>query len=185
MGEVTELLSVAAGGDPHAAEGLLPLVYAELRRLASAKMERETPNQTLQPTALVHEAYLRLVDHPQPQTWENRAHFFAAAAEAMRRILIERARHRATQRAGRDWKRIKLDESVIAAPVRPAEALAVDAALKRLESVHPEAAQLVKLRYFAGLDHCETADVLGISPRSATKLWRYARTWLLAEIENQ
>ena len=185
MGDVTELLSAAAGGDPHAADALLPLVYAELRRLASAKMERETPNQTLQPTALVHEAYLRLVDNPQPQTWENRAHFFAAAAEAMRRILIERARHQATDRAGGDWQRIRLDLSEIAAPVKPAEALAVDAALPQLETVHPVAAQLVKLRYFVGLDHCETADVLGISPRTATNLWRYARTWLLAEIERE
>jgi RNA polymerase sigma factor (TIGR02999 family) len=184
MGEVTEGLIAAAGGDPHAADQLLPLIYNELRRLAAAKIAQEKPGQTLQATALVHEAYLRLVDGGQEQPWHDRAHFFAAAAEAMRRILIERARHRTIEHGG-GRKRIPLNESEIAAPVKPHEAIAVDEALKRFETINPLAAQLVKLRYFVGLNHRETADVLGISPRKATKLWTYARTWLLAEIESQ
>jgi RNA polymerase sigma factor (TIGR02999 family) len=182
MSEVTEVLMAAAAAIRTRRMQLLPLVYNELRRLAAAKMAQETPGQTLQATALVHEAYLRLVDSSQQQAWHDRAHFFAAAAEAMRRILIERARHRTIEHGG-GRKRIPLNESEIAAPVKPDEAIAVDEALTRFETINPVAAQLVKLRYFVGLNHCETADVLGISPRQASKLWRYARTWLLAEIE--
>ena len=185
MGDVTEVLAAAVEGDVRVADELLPLVYNELRRLAAKKMSRETPGQTLDATALVHEAYLRLVSGPHPRSWHDRGHFFAAAAEAMRRILIERAHRRMRQKNGGDRTRILVDESEIAAPTQPAEVIAVDEALDKLEAVNPLAAKLVKLRYFAGFDCCEAADLLGISRRKASQVWTYARTWLLAEIERE
>ena len=184
MSDVTQILSRVEGGDLHAAEQLLPLVYDELRRLAAEKMAQEKPGQTLQATALVHEAYIRLVDADKAQHWNSRGHFFAAAAEAMRRILVESARRKQRQKRGAGRERLDLQDLEVAAPAKPDEAVLVDAALTKLEAVNPTAAQLVKLRYFAGFSQLEAAEVLGVSSRKASQLWTYARTWLLAEIEN-
>jgi len=178
MGEVTQILSGFEAGDRRTAEDLLPLVYDELRRLAADKLGREKPGQTLQPTALVHEAYLRLIGAEKCREWNGHAHFFAAAAEAMRRILVDRARQRRSQKRGGGRARIDFQEDAIAAPEARDEILAVNEALAGLAAVDPRAAQLVNLRYFAGLSIDETAEVLGISPRSADRLWSYARAWL-------
>jgi RNA polymerase sigma factor (TIGR02999 family) len=178
MSEVTSIIRAAAQGDPQAAERLLPLVYDELRKLAAAKVAQEMPGQTLQATALVHEAYLRLVDAPQPQQFDGRGHFFAAAAEAMRRILVDQARRRKAAKRGGDMRREELHESAIAAPRPVEELLAVDELLDGLAAVDPAAASLVKLRFFAGLNMTETAAALGISVRSAQDTWSYARAWL-------
>jgi RNA polymerase sigma factor (TIGR02999 family) len=179
---VTRILRQVEQGDPHAADRLLPLVYSELRKLAASRLARERPGQTLQATALVHEAYLRLVDGEVAQRWDSRAHFFAAAAEAIRRILIEQARRKARIKHGGGKQRIDLDEGAtfIAGPRE--EFLALDEALARFEKIVPEKARLVKLRYFAGLSIDEAADVLRISRSTAKRHWIYARAWLLAEL---
>jgi RNA polymerase sigma factor (TIGR02999 family) len=182
MTEVTRILSAIDRGDPHAAEQLLPLVYDELRRLAAQKLTQESPGQTLQATALVHEAYLRLVDVPNPQQWDSRGHFFAAAAEAMRRILIENARCKARLKRGGDRKRVDLDDADLATRVAPDELLLIDDALGKLADEDPAAAQLVRLRYFAGLSVAEAAEVAGLSRSSAYEHWTYARAWLHCEL---
>ncbi|MFO0843112.1 MAG: ECF-type sigma factor [Gemmataceae bacterium] len=183
MSDVTRLLESAAAGDRRAAADLLPLVYDELRRLAAARMAAEAPGHTLQPTALVHEAYLRLVGGGQAQDWDGRGHFFAAAAEAMRRILVENARRRGTLKRGGDRGRAEADLGGLAAPERPGELLAVDEALAGLAAADAQAAELVKLRYFAGLTVDEAARALNLSTRSAERLWTFARAWLRRSIE--
>jgi RNA polymerase sigma factor (TIGR02999 family) len=178
MPDVTRLMDAAASGDPRAAEELLPLVYDELRKLAAARLANEAPGQTLQSTALVHEAYLRLVGGAQPADWDGRGHFFAAAAEAMRRILIDRARGKATAKRGGNLRRIDVEQAATSDDGREAELLALDDALTELERHDPQAARLVKLRYFAGLSHQEAAAALGIGRRAADRLWALARAWL-------
>ena len=183
MSDVTRLLDAAAAGDRRAAADLLPLVYDELRKLAAARMAAESPGHTLQPTALVHEAYLRLVGPADERRWDHRGHFFAAAAEAMRRILIENARRKDGPKHGGGRGRADYDAVDLAAPERPDELLAVDEALAGLAASDPQAAELVKLRYFVGLPVAEAAKVLNISTRSAERLWTYARAWLRRAIE--
>jgi RNA polymerase sigma factor (TIGR02999 family) len=178
MSEVTRILSAIEQGDPHAAAQLLPLVYDELRQLAAQKLAQEKPGQTLQATALVHEAYLRLVDVETAQRWDSRGHFFAAAAQAMRRILVDHARQRRSQRRGGAAKRHSLARLDPAIPAPDEELLAVDEALQRLEKLAPPKAELVKLRYFAGLTIPEAAQALGISVPTANRYWAYARAWL-------
>lgn len=181
MHEVTHILSAIEQGDPHAAEQLLPLVYDELRKLAATKMAQEASGQTLQATALVHDAYLRLVDVPNAQRWDSRRHFFAAAAEAMRRILVESARRK--QRLKHGGGRVReAEERDIPCPERPERLLALDEALDRLAATNPQAAELVKLRYFAGFSNTLAAEFLGISPRKANQVWAYARAWLREEL---
>ena len=182
MSEVTRILSALDGGDPRASEQLLPLVYEELRRLAAARMAAEAPGVTLQATALVHEAYLRLVDDGAERNWDSRGHFFAAAAEAMRRILVDAARRRNSLKRGGDRGREVLQESQLVAAEAPGDLLAVDEALQRLELTDPRAAELVKLRYFAGLTLRQAAAALGVSPRTADDIWAYARAWLYSEL---
>ncbi len=182
MSELTQILHAIAEGDPDAASQLVPLVYDELRKLAAQKLAGETPGQTLQPTALVHEAYLRLAGESEEQHWDSRGHFFAAAAEAMRRILVERARHKATLKRGGDRDRMDMAESLLAAPELREDLLALDAALTKLAETDKQAAELVQLRYFAGLPLREIADFLGLSPRTADRVWAYARAWLHQEI---
>jgi RNA polymerase sigma factor (TIGR02999 family) len=183
MSDVSRLLSAIQDGDAQAASQLLPLVYDQLRALAAAKLAHESPGQTLQPTALVHEAYLRLVgaDEP-PEVWEGRGHFFAAAAEAMRRILVENARRKGRLKRGGGRTPQALEPDQVAAPEVSEDLLALDEALTRLEHLNPRAAQLVQLRYFGGLTIKEAADVLDISSRTADADWAYARSWLLAAI---
>jgi len=178
MADVTQILSAVVAGDPTAAAELLPLVYDELRKLAAARLADEKPGQTLQPTALVHEAYLRLVGGGQPQDWDGRGHFFAAAAEAMRRILVESARRKSTAKRGGKLRRIDVEQLSVADGGREAELLALDDALVELERHDPQAAGLVKLRYFAGLSHQEAAAALGVGRRAADRLWALARAWL-------
>ncbi len=182
MSEVTRILSAIERGEPHAAEQLLPLVYAELRRLAARKLSREKAGQTLQPTALVHEAYLRLVRAEAGPEWHGRGHFFAAAAEAMRRILVENARRKQSRKRGGDRRREPLDPAQVPAPEPDADLLALDAALDRLAARDAVKAELVKLRYFAGLTRDEAARALGISPATADRYWAYARAWLHQDI---
>jgi RNA polymerase sigma factor (TIGR02999 family) len=181
MSEVTRILTQIERGDSQASEELLPLVYQELRRMAARKMEREPAGHTLQPTALVHEAWLQLVDAPA-QSWQNRAHFFGAAAEAMRRLLIARARRKQTQRRGAGAAHLELDQMEIASPVPDDRLLALDDALNTFATQEPRQAELVKLRYFAGLKIEEAAEVLGISEATAKRWWAYARAWLFHEI---
>lgn len=185
MSQVTRILNAIQDGDKHAAAELLPLVYNELRQLAAEKMSRERPGQTLAATALVHEAYLRLVDCEQPQRWDSRGHFFAAAAEAMRRILIENARRKASLKRGGGYVRRVLIEDQIAASGenRQDDLLALDEALTRLAKIEPQTVKLVELRYFAGLTNEQAAEILGMSPRTAKRAWTYARAWLRREIE--
>jgi RNA polymerase sigma factor (TIGR02999 family) len=178
MSEVTELLNQIQNGDPQAAADLLPLVYSELRRLAAARLAREKPGQTLDATALVHEAYLRLVGPADEERWQNCGHFFAAAAEAMRRILVELARRKGRKKRGGERARMKLDDVEPAAPAPGDDLLALDEALTRLAEADPIAAELVKLRYFAGMTIPQAADALGIGKRSADRIWLYARAWL-------
>ena len=186
MNEVTQILSAIAQGDPSAASQLLPLVYDQLRGLAAHKLAHEHPGQTLQPTALVHEAYLRLVGaENQPQEWEGRGHFFAAAAEAMRRILVENARRKHRQKRGGGRAAQVLEPDLVAAPEVSEDLLALDEALTRLAHVNPRAARLVHLRYFGGLTIQQAAEVLGISSRTADADWAYARAWLLAAIRGE
>jgi RNA polymerase sigma factor (TIGR02999 family) len=184
MSDVTQILYAIAEGDPSAADQLLPLVYDELRQLAAHRLAHQTPGQTLQPTALVHEAYLRLVgDSAGDQDWDNRGHFFAAAAEAMRRILVENARRKGRRKRGGGLTRRDLEaaEQVTVPEVRE-DLLALDEALTKLASTDSQAAQLVQLRYFAGLSIPEAAKTLGVSPRTADRLWAFARVWLLREV---
>jgi RNA polymerase sigma factor (TIGR02999 family) len=183
MPDVTRILAQIESGDPSAAEQLLPLVYGELRKLAAAKMAHEKPGQTLQATALVHEAYVRLVGTENGQQWDSRGHFFAAAAEAMRRILVERERRKRSLKRGGGLARQWFDEAIVAAPGIPDDLLALDEALQKLATTDPKAAELVKLRYFAGLTVKQAAAILGVSPRTADQLWAYARAWLLAELQ--
>ena len=185
MTDVTQILSRIESGDPAAAEQLLPLVYDELRRLAAHRLAQEKPGQTLQPTALVHEAYLRLVGANQAAQWNGRGHFFAAAAEAMRRILVENARRRGRAKHGGDRNRLQLEPSQIAAPQLAEELLQLDEALARLGDHDPQAAELVKLRYFAGLTIPQAAEILGVSPRKADFIWSFARAWLRREMESR
>ena len=182
MNGVTQILCAIERGDPGAAERLLPLIYEELRELAARKLAQEKPGQTLQATALVHEAYLRLVDAEGPRSWESRGQFFAAAAEAMRRILIDSARRKRRPKHGGDRNRVELDAAgdVIEPPVD--DLLALDQALEKLASEDPVSAQLVKLRYFAGLSIDQAATALGLSPRTADRRWSYARAWLRQEM---
>ena len=184
MGEVTQILFAIERGEPRAADRLLPLVYDELRHLAGRRIAHERPGQTLQATALVHEAYLRLVDQDRIQRWDSRGHFFAAAAEAMRRILVEHARRKKTEKHGGRHVRHALDDvEVAAAAESPTEdILALDEALTRLAAEDPAKAELVKLRYFAGLSVEEAAGVLGISRATADRYWSYARVWLYSEL---
>jgi RNA polymerase sigma factor (TIGR02999 family) len=184
MSDVTQILSAAAGGDPHAAERLLPLVYDELRRLAAQKLAHEAAGQTLQPTALVHEAYLRLVGKGGEQHWDSRGHFFAAAAEAMRRILVDNARRKRRPKHGGDRRRVDWDAASAAAESPPEDLLALDQALDRLAKQDPAKAELVKLRFFAGLTMAEAAQALGVSLTTAERHWTYARTWLYAELSD-
>lgn len=186
--DVTNLLNGANAGDPSAPEKLLPLVYAELRKLAAARMSKEQPGLTLQPTALVHEAYIRLIGKPAGEIgaplWENRAHFFGAAAEAMRRILIDEARKRMSLKRGGDGKRQSLPLEQVAAPEAAEDLLALNEALEKLTKSHPVVAELVKLRYFAGLSNKDAAECLEIAPRTASNYWAYAKAFLLNEIES-
>ena len=182
MTDVTQILNRIDQGDPAATDQLLPLVYDELRRLAAQKMAQEKPDQTLQATALVHEAYVRLVDTDDIQRWDNRGHFFAAAAEAMRRILVERARRKASARQGGKLTRRALDPDQVGDPGRADELLALDEALERLQEVDQAVAQLVRLRYFAGLTIPQAAAAMGVSPRTADNYWAYAKAWLIEEL---
>jgi RNA polymerase sigma factor (TIGR02999 family) len=182
MNDVTRILSAIDQGHPQAAKQLLPLVYEELRTLAGQRLAQEKPGQTLQATALVHEAYLRLVDGEQAQHWDSRRHFFAAAAEAMRRILIENARRKQAEKRGGRLERQDLDLANIAAPAPSDDLLAIDQALAQLEAEDPLKAQLVKLRYFAGLTEEDAARVLGLSRTTAQRYWRYAKVRLLDEL---
>src|SRR5262249_25224105 len=178
MSEVTRVLSAIEQGDPHAAEQLLPLVYQELRQLAAQKLAQEKPGQTLQATALVHEAYLRLVDVEKAQHWNSRGHFFAAAAEAMRRILVDPARKKKSGKRGGGLERLPLEEVDISAPQPAVDLLAVNDALEKFERLDKSAADLVKLRYYAGLTLPQAAEALGISSSTADRQWAYARAWL-------
>jgi RNA polymerase sigma factor (TIGR02999 family) len=190
MSQLTQILNSIEQGDPHAAEELLPLVYEELRKLAAHKMAQEKPGQTLEATALVHEAYLRLVIRPtgegatKEQSWNSRGHFFAAAAEAMRRILVERARHKRSVKAGGDVLKLRVELGEVELSVGGAgeDLLDLDAALDKLAKTDARKAELVKLRYFAGLSNEEAAKTLGISPSTADNDWAYARSWLRLEL---
>jgi RNA polymerase sigma factor (TIGR02999 family) len=185
MSDVTRLLDAAAGGDRKAAADLLPLVYEELRKLAAVRMAAESPDQTLQPTALVHEAYLRLIGPADDARWENRGHFFAAAAEAMRRILVDAARRKAAAKHGSEFDRLELQPDLAAAPETREDLVALDEALNRLAGEDPLKAELVKLRYFAGLSLPEAAAALGLSERTAGRHWAFARAWLRRAVEGR
>jgi RNA polymerase sigma factor (TIGR02999 family) len=178
MSEATQILNAVEQGDPQAAEKLLPLVYEELRKLAAQKLAQENSDQTLQPTALVHEAYLRLVGAKPERPWDSRGHFFAAAAEAMRRILINRARDQKRQKRGGDLRRVDLDHLSVADHVSEDDVLVLDDALERLTKENKACADLVKLRFFAGLSMAEAAAALGIAKRTAHRYWVFARAWL-------
>ena len=182
MSDVTRILSAIEQGDPLASEQLLPLVYDELRKLAAAKLAQEKPGQTLQATALVHEAYVRLVDVDKAQQWDSRGHFFAAAAEAMRRILVDRAREKGSAKRGGTLKRVDIDAVDVATRATPDQLLAIDDALAKLAREDPSAAKLVELRYFAGLTVDEAGKALGMSTATAYRHWNYARAWLHGEL---
>jgi RNA polymerase sigma factor (TIGR02999 family) len=188
MSEVTKILSAIEHGDSQAAEKLLPLVYDELRRLAAQRLAEEKPGQTLQATALVHEVYLRLVDVDEAPAWQGRGHFFAAAAEAMRRILIDQARRKNSGKRGGDRQRVPFDEGALLAGGdndAAEDLLALDEALRQLELEAPDKAQLVKLRYFAGLSIEDSAQAMGISPATAKRHWVYARSWLYGKLNGE
>jgi RNA polymerase sigma factor (TIGR02999 family) len=182
MADVTQIMAAIEQGDPSAAAELLPLVYDELRKLAAARMAAEAPGQTLQPTALVHEAYLRLVGGSQPQGWNGRGHFFAAAAEAMRRILVDNARRKRTEKHGGAHKRVDLESGCLVSEAPSMDLLALDEVLIKLAKVEPAKAELVKLRFFAGLSMPEAAAVLNISLATAERHWTFAKSWLFAEL---
>jgi RNA polymerase sigma factor (TIGR02999 family) len=183
MTDVTRILSAIEQGDPSAAEQLLPLVYDELRKLAATRLAREKQGQTLQATALVHEAYLRLVDVDKAQHWISRGHFFAAAAEAMRRILVDKARRKQRPKHGGQRQRVELDDAVLTDD-RADQLLSLHAALEKLEAESPEKAQLVKLRYFAGLSHQEAAQAMAISRATADRHWAYAKVFLRCAMDD-
>jgi len=183
MSDITGLLRSVEQGDAEAANQLIGVVYTELRRMAGRQMAREQPGQTLQPTALVHEAWLRLGGDRQPR-WENRAHFFAAAGEAMRRILVENARRKKREKHGGDLRRAELDSSVLAVQVPDDDVLAVDEALDRLAAIDPRAARMVHLCFFLGMTQPEAADALGISLSTAERTWAYARAWLYRQVRS-
>jgi len=183
MTELTRILSAIEQGDPRAAEQILPLVYEELRALAAQRLARESPGQTLQATALVHEAYLRLVDPNDAKPWNSRGHFFGAAAEAMRRILVENARRKASLKRGGGLQRGELSESKLVAPEISHDLLALDEALSQLAQTDALSAELVKLRYFAGLTSQQAAEALGLSSRTADRTWTYARAWLFKKLK--
>jgi RNA polymerase sigma factor (TIGR02999 family) len=183
MSKVTGILNAIDAGDPHAAAQLLPLVYDELRRLAAQRLARENPGQTLEATALVHEAYLRLIGDERGQHWDGRSHFFAAAAEAMRRILIDNARRKIRPKHGGDRRRVAGDVAAPKPEMPPEDLLALDEALDKLAKEEPAKAELVKLRFFAGLTMPEVAEALGVSLATAERHWTYARTWLYAELK--
>jgi RNA polymerase sigma factor (TIGR02999 family) len=182
MAEVTQILAAIEQGDTHAAAELLPLVYDELRKLAAQRLAEEKPGQTLQATALVHEAYLRLVGARRVQSWDSRGHFFGAAAEAMRRILINRARDKKRAKRGGEHHRVDLDRIEIALDTSDEQLIALDEALTQLAAEDPGAAQLVNLRFFAGLAQKDAAAALGLAPRTAERQWAYARAWLYARL---
>ncbi len=182
MTDVTQILSQIESGDPSAAEQLLPLVYDELRKLAAAKLAHEKPGQTLQATALVHDAYLRLVDVEKIQHWDSRGHFFAAAAAAMRRILVENARRKASVKHGGELARIDLPEVAQSAEGNQVDLLALDEALTKLQQQHPDKAQIIMLRFFTGLSLDETAEVVGLSRATVYRHWAYARAWLFGQL---
>ena len=184
MSDVTRILESIEHGDPKAADELLPLVYGELRKLAAARMANEPPNQTLQPTALVHEAWLRLVGSTNPN-FSGRAHFFGAAAEAMRRILIEKARRKRAQRHGGDQQRVELESIEVAGPGDDDQLLAVNDALDKLAAIHAVQAEVVKLRYFVGMTNLEAAQALGLSESTVKNYWTHARAWLFREMRSQ
>ncbi|HVC92107.1 MAG TPA: ECF-type sigma factor [Pirellulales bacterium] len=183
MSEVTQILNAIESGEPRAAKELLPLVYDELRKLAAARLAQEKPGQTLDATALIHEAYLRLVGNGDAPQWDHRGHFFAAAAEAVRRILVDRARRKQSVKHGGMRVRQELEEACLMAPEPSEDFVALSDALDRLSSTDPQASELVKLRYFAGLTSSDAAAAMGISPRTADRLWVYARSFLLRELE--
>jgi RNA polymerase sigma factor (TIGR02999 family) len=183
MSEVSQLLEAATLGDAQAANRLLPLVYEELRRLAVQRLASEKPGQTLQATALVHEAYLRLIGNDPEQPWNGRGHFFAAAAEAMRRILVENARRKRAIKHGGDRVSCELHEDLVAAPEPREDLIALDDALNKLAATNRQAAELIQMRYFAGLTLPDAAEALGVAPRTAGRLWAYARAWLRREVE--
>jgi len=183
MKDVTRILTAVVQGDPAAAEKLLPLVYEELRKLAAQRLSNESPGQTLQPTALVHEAYLRLVDVEDMPQFDGRGHFFAAAAEAMRRVLIDSARRKKADKRGGDWQRLELLDIELAVDSTREDLFAVDKALSRLAAHEPDIAKLVELRFFAGMTLQQAADLLNISLRSANRDWAYARAWLRRELD--
>ena len=182
MADVTQILTAIEQGDPHAAEQLLPLIYEELRNLAAQKLSHEKAGQTLQATALVHEAYLRLVGARTVQRWDSRGHFFAAAAEAMRRILINRARDKKRAKRGGEHRRVDFDQIEIALDTSDEQLIALDEALTQLAEEDPDAARLVNLRFFAGLTLKDAAASLGLAPRTAERQWAYARAWLYARL---
>jgi RNA polymerase sigma factor (TIGR02999 family) len=184
MSAVTQILSQIESGDPSAAEQLLPLVYDELRKLAAARLAQENPGQTLQATALVHEAYLRLVDVEKAQRWDSRGHFFAAAAEAMRRILVETARRKKRIKRGGELDRVELEDNQLAVDLPVDDLLALDEVLDELEKSDEQAARMLKLRYFAGFSTEQAAEALGISIRTAYRNWAYARAWLYRRVRN-
>ncbi|MFK7738283.1 MAG: ECF-type sigma factor [Pirellulaceae bacterium] len=184
MSDVTKILSAIDNGDKNATDKLLPLVYQELRKLASAKLSKEKPGQTLQPTMLVHEAYVRLVDVDQPQQWSGRGHFFGAAAEAMRRILVEKARQKQSQKRGGHLRRVDLDAASPTVEAPGEELLALDEALTRFEEQWPDKAKLVKLKYFVGLTIPEASKALGVSTATAERYWKFARAWLHSQLKN-
>jgi RNA polymerase sigma factor (TIGR02999 family) len=183
MNDVTQILSQIEQGDPSASDQLLPLVYEELRKLAAARLANEKPGQTLQATALVHDAYIRLVDVEKVQHWDSRRHFFSAAAEVMRRILVEKARRKRRLKRGGDRNRVPLEELEIDAESPQLDLIALDDALRKLAVEFPEKAEIVQLRFFAGLSHEEVADILGVSAITIKRHWRYARVWLLQQME--
>ena len=182
MSDVTRILSQIEQGDPQAAEKLLPLVYEDLRNLAAAKLAQEKPGQTLQATALVHEAYLRLVGKDNAQQWNSRGHFFAAAAEAMRRILIEIARMKGCEKRGGDWEQVKLEDLDLLNSVTPDQLLSIDEAIEGLTADNPDAAKVVKLKYVAGLTREQAGEALGVSIATTYRHWAYARAWLRCEL---
>ena len=182
MNEITKFLQAAQSGNECAAEELLPLVYEELRKLAASKLAHEKPGQTLKATALVHEAYLRLLGDGNSEKWQGRGHFFAAAAEAMRRLLVEQARRKRARRHGGEFQRVSVDLENLADGSRDEDLLALDLAIERLEAIDDSKAKLVKLRYFAGLTNAQAADAMGIGVSTADRYWAFARAWLRSEI---
>ncbi len=185
MGDVTQLMKQIEAGNQQASAQLLPVVYQELRRLAQHRLGAMNPNQTLQATALVHEAYVRLVDSQTPQSWDSKAHFFSAAAEAMRRILVEQARRKDRQKHGGDWQRVSLSDSQIVDDVRGGQLESLDAALTKLQQAYPEKAELIMLRFFAGLTEEQAALAMGISRATASRYWTFGRAWLFKEMKSE